>query len=120
MCVLRNGTGKHFSCTGTVPPRSEPRTAVALYATKLGYVLHGQEWMDTVSYSVARDESRLLRILGFVFRFGVLVPLGLVGIVLALARGRRKEVTPLLVAGALIAASVAAVLSVYVPVAVNC
>lgn len=88
--------------------RAEPRTALALFGTKLGYVLHAREWMDTVSYRVACDESRVLRILGFVFRFGILVPLGLVGIVLALARGRRSEVTPLLVAGVLLAASVAA------------
>jgi len=88
--------------------RSEPRSALALYVTKLGYVLHSREWMDTVSYRVARDESQLLRIFGLLFRFGILVPLGLVGIVLALARGRRRDVTPLLVAGVLIAASVAA------------
>jgi len=87
---------------------SEPRTALVLFATKLGYVLHGREWMDTVSYRVARDESRVARVLGYVFRFGVLVPLGLVGIILALARGRRRDVTPLLVTGVLLAASVAA------------
>ena len=27
---------------------------------------HGREWMDTVSYRVAQDESKLLRILGVV------------------------------------------------------
>ncbi len=84
--------------------RAEPLAALRLLGLKTWYLLHAREWMDSVAYSAARGESSLLGGLGFVMRFGLLLPLALAGI--ALRWRRRRELAPLLLTLVVLAASV--------------
>lgn len=64
----------------------QPGTALALLGTKARLLLHDNEWMDSVSYHAARAESLLLGILGWSMRFGVLLPLALLGAIYSRSR----------------------------------
>ena len=64
----------------------EPGKALALLVTKARLLLHDNEWMDSVSYQAAREESRLLGVLGWPMRCGVLLPLALLGAIYTRSR----------------------------------
>jgi tetratricopeptide (TPR) repeat protein len=59
--------------------RSEPRAWLALMWRKLALAFNAIEVVDTEDQYTHAETSRPLRLLGFVFHFGVLAPLGLVG-----------------------------------------
>ena len=59
---------------------AHPLDWARLTLRKLHYTFHAREWMDSQSYEAFRSESALLRALGAVLRFGLLVPLAAVGI----------------------------------------
>lgn len=71
---------------------TDPLAASALFVRKLGRALRDHEWMDSVDYSLARDESVVLGGLGWLLRFGTLLALATVSLSLgtggALARYR--------------------------------
>ncbi len=58
---------------------SNPLAWARLTVRKLHYTFHSREWMDSVSYDVVRGESAVLGLLGLPMRFGLLVPLAVVG-----------------------------------------
>jgi len=84
---------------------SEPLAWTRLILRKSYFLLHAREWIDVQSFEVFRDESKLLTVLGFVLRFGALVPLAWIGLVLGWRERRRFAFW--YVALALLAASIA-------------
>ncbi|MBL8804308.1 MAG: tetratricopeptide repeat protein [Planctomycetes bacterium] len=81
--LTRAEISAHFADKSIAWMRAEPLDALALFARKLRYVLHDNEWADTHGYSAYRSESRLLTALGLLARFGVLVALAAYGLALA-------------------------------------
>ena len=69
--------------------RAHPLEWVKLLATKWMLVWNRVELPDTESIEVYRDVSPLLRALGWIFGFGVLVPIACAGMVLAWRDPRR-------------------------------
>jgi tetratricopeptide (TPR) repeat protein len=84
---------------------AEPAAALRLFLRKLRLVMHDREWMDSQSYVVFRERSGTLTSLGSVLRWGLVVPLAVLGIWWSRrARGRRALAASL----ALLAGSMAA------------
>ena len=79
--------------------RREPGRWAALLARKWFLVWNAREIVDTTSLEAAADESRLLRLLGAVYHFGVLAPLALAGGWLTRRRWRELSVLYLVLLG---------------------
>lgn len=77
---------------------ARPARAAELVARKLRMALADHEWMDALDYRAARDASALLAVLGSGLRFGVLLPLAVLGIALRAggARARAELLVPAL------------------------
>jgi len=69
--------------------RTQPAAWLALLATKFRLLWNATEIMDTESQQAHAEWSAVLGLTGWVGHFGVLVPLALVGIVIAWRDGRR-------------------------------
>ena len=72
---------------------AEPLTALTLTGKKAWLLAHDTEWMDSVAYGAVRTENPWLGALGVPLRFGVLLPLALLGALYA-GRSRRYLVLP--------------------------
>ncbi|MEL6715998.1 MAG: hypothetical protein AAFP86_19615, partial [Planctomycetota bacterium] len=88
------GVSGHWAGRALDWASSNPGAAFALFGRKVRFTLSDVEWMDTTSYAVHREESRVLGVFGILGRFGWLLPLGLAGLVLAWGDRRTMPVPP--------------------------
>jgi tetratricopeptide (TPR) repeat protein len=93
--------------------REEPGRWTALMARKWFLLWNRRELIDTTSIETAGDFSSLLRWLGRVYHFGVLLPLAVAGMWLTRRRWRELGVLYLLLAGWAIAVTAFFVLARY-------
>jgi Flp pilus assembly protein TadD len=79
---------------GLADVRADPGRFVALLAHKTRLTWNAEEQMDNEAYAAYTDESSVLRLLGHVLHFGVLAPLAMLGLLLALRRWRELWFLP--------------------------
>ena len=71
--------------------RARPWQAARLYLRKLRLALHAREWMDSQSYVVHEEHSRLVRGLDWIANFGLLFVFALHGLACWFARAREQR-----------------------------
>jgi Flp pilus assembly protein TadD/4-amino-4-deoxy-L-arabinose transferase-like glycosyltransferase len=68
---------------------ADPLGWLLLLGRKARLLTHATEWVDHHALEAYQDESLLLRTLGWPLRYGIVLPLGIAGMVLAWPRRRR-------------------------------